>query len=236
MVKASGLLARWLPDGRTLGKEFTARNPCRRDRHDGSFKVNLCTGKWADFATDARGGDAISLAAYTARYELSTAEASLYTAVTDYVRQEMNRADRIEGDGKRRPNVGFALQTLQRRLASSPEAIYQSLRRRRERLERRLEEEGLRRRGQDAGLSPATRRCPRPHGRTSWRGAQTACLSIQLLDQCSTHILECRQNVFLQQKRPDVTLKALQESRKNASFGLLIGGGNEEVNEAARQI
>lgn len=92
--------------------------------------------------------------AYTARYELSTAEASLYTAVTDYVRQEMNRADRIEGDGKRRANVGFALQTLQRRLASSPEAIYQSLRRRRERLERRLEEEGLRRRGQDAGLSP----------------------------------------------------------------------------------
>ncbi|MFN7307697.1 MAG: helicase-related protein, partial [Acetobacteraceae bacterium] len=92
--------------------------------------------------------------AYTARYELSTAEASLYTAVTDYVRQEMNRADRIEGDGKRRANVGFALQTLQRRLASSPEASYQSLRRRRERLERRLEEEGLRRRGQDAGLSP----------------------------------------------------------------------------------
>ncbi len=92
--------------------------------------------------------------AYTARYELSPAEAALYTAVTDYVREEMNRADRIEGDGKRRVNVGFALQALQRRLASSPEAIYQSLRRRRERLERRLEEENLRRRGQDAALSP----------------------------------------------------------------------------------
>ena len=36
--------------------------------------------------------------------------------------------------------VGFALTILQRRLASSPEAIYQSLKRRRERLEKRLAE------------------------------------------------------------------------------------------------
>jgi hypothetical protein len=108
--------------------------------------------------------------AYTACYEFSPAEAALYTAVTDRVRQEMNRVDRdltgffwigtapwdtgrphqlhtasghfhsnwpntcislsnssdqnigqanrMEGDGKRRANVGFALQTLQRRLAS----------------------------------------------------------------------------------------------------------------------
>src|SRR5262249_14392079 len=85
--------------------------------------------------------------AYTAKYELSPAEAGLYTAVTDYVRQEMNRADRIGEDGKRRQNVGFALQTLQRRLASSPEAIYRSLSRRRVRLEARLSEEELRVRG-----------------------------------------------------------------------------------------
>ena len=39
--------------------------------------------------------------------------------------------------------MGFALTILQRRLASSPEAIYQSLRRRRERLEHRLNEERL---------------------------------------------------------------------------------------------
>ena len=76
--------------------------------------------------------------AYTVNYELSPAEAALYDAVTEYVREGFNRADKL--DGKRKNSVGFALTMLQRRLASSPEAIYQSLRRRRERLERRLED------------------------------------------------------------------------------------------------
>jgi SNF2 family DNA or RNA helicase len=83
--------------------------------------------------------------AYSANYELSDAEAALYAAVTDYVRNEMNRADNL--DGKRKGNVGFALTMLQRRLASSPEAIYQSLQRRRKRLESRLEEMKLVARG-----------------------------------------------------------------------------------------
>ena len=84
--------------------------------------------------------------AYTANYELSPMEASLYEQVTTYVREEMNRADKL--DGKKKNNVGFALTMLQRRLASSPEAIYQSLKRRRERLEARLEETKLMARGQ----------------------------------------------------------------------------------------
>jgi SNF2 family DNA or RNA helicase len=75
----------------------------------------------------------------TVAYELSDLERDLYDEVTDYVREEMNRADRL--DEGRKVNVGFALQTLQRRLASSPEAIWNSLRRRRERLELRLKEE-----------------------------------------------------------------------------------------------
>ena len=75
--------------------------------------------------------------ACSANYELSDPEAVLYVAVTDYVRNEMNRADKL--DGKRRGRVGFALTLLQRRLASSPEAIYQSLKRRRKHLESRLE-------------------------------------------------------------------------------------------------
>jgi hypothetical protein len=68
------LLARWLPDGRVHGNEFTARNPLRQDRNLGSFAINLRTGKWADFATDARGGDPVSLAAYL--FNLSQAEAA----------------------------------------------------------------------------------------------------------------------------------------------------------------
>src|SRR5579883_648591 len=77
--------------------------------------------------------------AYAVPYKLSDAEARLYKEVTDYVREEFNRAEALEND-KRAGTVGFALTILQRRLASSPEAIYQSLRRRRERLEKRLRE------------------------------------------------------------------------------------------------
>src|SRR5262249_18107612 len=89
--------------------------------------------------------------AYTANYALSPAEADLYQAVTTYVREEMNRADRT-GDDKRRISVGFALQILQRRLASSPAAIHRSLERRRKRLEERLREERLRGEGAAAPL------------------------------------------------------------------------------------
>jgi SNF2 family DNA or RNA helicase len=84
--------------------------------------------------------------AYTVPYKLSDGEAALYRAVTEYVREEFNRADALEND-RRAGTVGFALTILQRRLASSPEAIYQSLRRRRERLESRLRELELLQRG-----------------------------------------------------------------------------------------
>jgi len=91
---------------------------------------------------------------YTAEYELSEPEKVLYEKVTEYVRDEMNRADRNanqQGGGKKRVNVGFALMTLQRRLASSPFAIHRSLERRRERLESRLKEERLLLEGREAG-------------------------------------------------------------------------------------
>jgi hypothetical protein len=58
------LLLHWLPNGRVMGREFVALNPRRNDRHLGSFRINLQTGRWADFATDDRGGDLISLVAF----------------------------------------------------------------------------------------------------------------------------------------------------------------------------
>jgi SNF2 family DNA or RNA helicase len=93
--------------------------------------------------------------AYTVAYKLSDPEARLYKEVTDYVREEFNRAEALQND-KRAGTVGFALTILQRRLASSPEAIYQSLRRRRERLEKKLRElEILQRGGQAAAVIAA---------------------------------------------------------------------------------
>ena len=73
--------------------------------------------------------------AETVPYELTALEQTLYEQVTDYVRQGFDRADRL--DGKRKNTVGFALTVLQRRLASSPEAILRSLERRTQRLQRR---------------------------------------------------------------------------------------------------
>ena len=67
------ILRRWLPDGVVRGNEFVARNPRRSDRRHGSFKVNLETGQWADFAIDARGGDLISLGAYLSGTDQITA-------------------------------------------------------------------------------------------------------------------------------------------------------------------
>ena len=72
--------------------------------------------------------------AETVPYELTAAELDLYDRVTHYVRTGMNRAAKL--DDQRRNTVGFALTVLQRRLASSPEAIYKSIQRRSQRLER----------------------------------------------------------------------------------------------------
>ena len=74
--------------------------------------------------------------AHSLKFELSEPENKLYKAVTAYVSDGMNRAQRMrdEGDKRRGIIIGFALAALQRRLASSPAAIYHSLRRRRDRL------------------------------------------------------------------------------------------------------
>ncbi|WP_448192726.1 hypothetical protein [Azospirillum sp. sgz301742] len=72
------LLVRWLPGGRREGHEYIALNPRRADRRLGSFRINMNTGRWADFATDDGGGDPISLAAYLAG--ISQADAARHLA------------------------------------------------------------------------------------------------------------------------------------------------------------
>ena len=125
------------------------------DRFEGRFRDGVHTADVSDLMRrmvkeDLLKFDATPLFperhAHTAPYELSDAEAQLYREVTDYVTTEFNRAEALQNDG-RMGTVGFALTILQRRLASSPEAIYQSLRRRRERLEGRLREAQLLKRG-----------------------------------------------------------------------------------------
>lgn len=68
------IVCRWLPNGKRWGCEWVSRNPTRADRNPGSFKVNVKNGRWADFATGAKGGDVISLAAYL--FDLSQLQAA----------------------------------------------------------------------------------------------------------------------------------------------------------------
>ena len=76
--RADAIVRRWLSDGRREGAEWVCRNPMRNDRRPGSFKVNVTTGKWGNFATGDRGADIVSLAAYL--FTLSQAEAAIRVA------------------------------------------------------------------------------------------------------------------------------------------------------------
>ncbi len=78
LAAAPEILARWLPRGRREGTEWVSINPRRADARPGSFKVNLRTGKWSDFATGEAGGDLIALAAYL--FGLRQDEAALKVA------------------------------------------------------------------------------------------------------------------------------------------------------------
>ena len=77
-ARAEAIVRRWLPDGHREGPEWVARNPRRDDRRAGSFKVNLRTGAWGDFATGDKGGDLVSLAAFL--FGLTQAEAATRVA------------------------------------------------------------------------------------------------------------------------------------------------------------
>lgn len=77
-VQASllNLIPTILPEGRRQGQYWVALNPTRNDNNAGSFKINLQTGLWADYATGDNGSDAISLVAYL--YGLKQGEAATY--------------------------------------------------------------------------------------------------------------------------------------------------------------
>lgn len=60
------ILVPWLlPVGQHSGSEWVALNPTRDDKNLGSFRINLSSGKWSDFAVEnAKGIGAISLVSY----------------------------------------------------------------------------------------------------------------------------------------------------------------------------
>jgi len=77
LTNFTAVTARILPGGSRRGNEYVVRNPRRNDQSPGSFCINLSSGKWADFACDARGGDPVSLCAYVAGCSQSEAARGL---------------------------------------------------------------------------------------------------------------------------------------------------------------
>jgi hypothetical protein len=71
---ALAICRRVLPGGKVIGAEYTVRNPKRADNHPGSFKVNVASGRWSDFATGEGGGDLIALVAWL--YDIPQSEAA----------------------------------------------------------------------------------------------------------------------------------------------------------------
>ncbi len=72
----------------------------------------------------------------TIKFRLSNEEKILYNKLSEYVISQYNKALQIE----KKRNVAFALLILQRRMASSTYALFKSLERRKERLEKLLKE------------------------------------------------------------------------------------------------
>lgn len=71
------IVRRWLPDGHREGNEWVSLNPRRADSRPGSFKVNLVTGRWGDFASGDKGGDLVALAAFLFNLKQSDAAGRL---------------------------------------------------------------------------------------------------------------------------------------------------------------
>ena len=81
LANAEAVVRGFLPEGRREGAEWVARTPLRDARRPGSFKVNLNSGKWGDFASGDRGGDLVSLAAFVAGVDQRTAAIRLAEAL-----------------------------------------------------------------------------------------------------------------------------------------------------------
>ena len=70
----------------------------------------------------------------------SESEMNLYNALSDYIREQYNR---FSDESQKRNNVAFALVILQRRLASSTQALYLSIQRRKQRLTELLQKAAI---------------------------------------------------------------------------------------------
>ncbi len=58
------ILRQLVGEGKIEGNDYVALNPRRNDKHRGSFRIDIATGRFYDFATEDRGGSVIDLAMF----------------------------------------------------------------------------------------------------------------------------------------------------------------------------
>ena len=115
LVSLRSLVPRWIPGGRFEGEEYVVKNPRRPDKHAGSFKINVKTGVWSDFACqDIGGGDPVSLYAYICNFKMG--EAALALA------KELNII--IEDPGSRKPAATWSAIVPVPEAAPDPPKVY----------------------------------------------------------------------------------------------------------------
>jgi len=90
-LNIKSLVERLLPHGRIEGCEYVALNPTRFDNRLGSFRINLHTGRWADFATNDKGGDIVSLYAYLRALTQHEAASDLLGVNSGYYKRSYDR-------------------------------------------------------------------------------------------------------------------------------------------------
>jgi superfamily II DNA or RNA helicase len=172
--------------------------------------------------------------AYTVNYILSSLESALYESVTHYVQTEMGKADQLAGPHK--GSVGFALTALQRRLASSPEAIYQSLKRRRERLENRLREEKLGVRGRHVLAETLE---PVPEDEDDLNAEEQETLEETLVDEATASLslseLEAEIHILQDLEKQAKALVASGQDRKWDELSKILQNNPEMRDASGRQ-
>ncbi len=92
-----------LSDGKFSGPEYLPLNPLRSDRTRGSLSINRTSGVWQEFATDDKGGDLVSLAAYLRQCSQWDAAASLAPGLGIAVPDRKKRESRQPPAAKGKP-------------------------------------------------------------------------------------------------------------------------------------
>jgi putative DNA primase/helicase len=71
------VLKQLIPDGKVEGCDYVVKNPRRNDRRAGSFRINIATGRFNDFASGDHGGSIIDLVAFVRNCDIATATKKL---------------------------------------------------------------------------------------------------------------------------------------------------------------